>query len=107
MAVVADGGGDRAALHAEAPHERDRDIVVDAVARDDRDLDEVLIEIDPAQTLREGQGDGDAFGDDLAGHDADRLRRGALAARVEILGRDAPRLDAVAPDRRDRPARGE
>ena len=48
-----------------------------------------------------------ALGDDLAGRDADRLGRGPLPARGEIGGRDPPRLDAMAADRRDKRPRGE
>ena len=57
----------------------DGDIVVDAVARDDRDLDDILVEVDPAAAPpAKGSVDGHALGDDLAGDDADRLGRRPL-----------------------------
>ena len=77
VAVMADRRGDGAALHAKTVHEGDRDIVVDAVPRDDRDLDHILIEIDAAQAVGEGQRHGNALGDDLAGH-----RRRSPASRA-------------------------
>ena len=70
-------------------------------------LTKSLVEIDAAQAVGERQDRRHALGDDLAGHDADRLGRGPLPARGEIARRDPPRLDAVAPDRRDDAARGE
>jgi hypothetical protein len=65
------------------------------MARDHRRLDEILVEIDSPQTVGERQHGGHALGDDLARQDADRLRRGPLAARDEVGGGDAARLDAV------------
>src|ERR1700722_19935172 len=78
VAVVADGGSDRAALHAKAFDEGRRVIVIDAVTRDDRDLDHVLAQIDPTLAVFERQRHRNALGDDLARNDADRLRRRPL-----------------------------
>ena len=107
VAVVADGRGDGAPLHAEALHEGGRHIVVDAVARDDRDLDDVLIEIDLPLAVPVRQRHRNALGDDLAGNDADRLGRRPLPARREIiwLRRGAP--SRFRARRRQRAARGE
>ena len=75
------------------------------MAGDDRDLDQVVVEIDPPQAVGERQDGGHPFGNDLAGRDADRQGRGALPARGEIRRRHLARLDAVASDPRDgRPA---
>ena len=49
VAVMADRGGDGAALQAEAVDEAAADIAVDAVPRDDRDLDDVLGEVDASR----------------------------------------------------------
>src|SRR5208282_6918589 len=95
VAVMADGRGDGAALHAEALDERGRAVVVDAVAGDDRDLDDVLVKIDAALAVREGKRHRHAVGDDLARNDAYRLRRRPLPPRDEIGRLDPSRLDAA------------
>ena len=73
-------------------HESRRVIVVDAMARDHRDLDHVLAEIDAAFAIFERQRYRNTVGDDLARNDADRLRRWPLPSR-----------DKIAPARRDAP----
>src|SRR6202023_157551 len=99
--VMADGRSDRSALHAEALDKGRRVVVVDSVARDHRNLDHVLAEIDATLAIFERQRHRNAVGDDLARNDADRLRRRPLPPRDEISRLDPPRLDALAPDRRD------
>src|SRR6202020_3450346 len=60
-----------------------------------------------ALAIFERQRHWNAVGDDLAGNDADRKRRRPLPSRNKISGLTPPRLDAVAPDRLKRSARGE
>ena len=60
VAVVADGGGDGAALQAEPVHEAAADVAVRPVPGDDRDLDDILGEVDQplAAAARAGRGAG-------------------------------------------------
>ena len=72
VAVVADRGGDGAALQAEAMHEAAADVAVLAVARDDRDLDRVLRRDRPApRRASAAMSRSSALGDDAPGGDAD------------------------------------
>ncbi len=67
VAVMADGRGDRALLQAEALDEAVGVVAVLAVALDDRDLDDVVDEIDTGLVARCRKAIAAMFGDDLAG----------------------------------------
>src|SRR5690606_22568882 len=104
VAVMADGRGDGAGVEAEAVHEAGCDVAASAVPLDHRDLDDIVGEVDLDAVLADWQVELEVAGDDLARNDADGADAAAVGAGPEIRGGDAPRFDAVAADRRDRPA---
>ena len=99
--------GDGAALQAEALDEAVADVAVLAVALDNGDADDVVVEVRHRVAILDGQGGIAMLGDDLAGKDADDRRLVALDPGPECGCRHRSRLHARQADGLDRPARGE